>query len=706
MLSAECEALVARYSSLERDQLDQSAVLAQCIQQIVQRAGHRLEDGCDDHISKSAGTESRVEMWNRILSCAFMGARDGDAESRAVWAATWEEALSASGAGTKLSALLRTLPLLLPMVRTMLGELSWHRRAQAVQVLREIVEVLPADTLTAQLQRLSSESVALLTALLLSIPGQVWGGQAGVLEAVSALMAKCKGIISWSTSVDWATSSASPAASIAVLEFSLAAGNSYENEGDPSLISLQRLSSDKLMSSIISGMKSAFDSTSFAASNGAQEGTSAPRSWSLSIFGWALLLVHESRRASGAADAEYRLAAAHALSILPWSAAASSTSDGCAVFHLMLPVLCKQSNIPPYAKATDPSTSLASAEATTASASSAAEKQRNEAKGGNKRLLGSAALFGVRYRLKDESGHTASSNSSKARVRQTVGSAGTADVLATGADSPAHSPMDTADEGAGVAESVQEDCAAMEVGIGVEDNSNSMEVVVAEEQEGVAAESAMLSVGEETGDDSPSGGTSPAAHDSERLRHPPAYHIFYIECLLKGWPVVSTKSSATAAGPTTESRRETPSEHRQHHNQQQQRQHLVECAQHVLAWAQTVMRTEVWALRRAAVQLVGVVSSSSIVRSDSQTAAGGAVEPMDAVLSVLELGIEDQKFVKVREEVLKSLGRVLQAPAQRAAIDGREEWRARVREIIRRASTDSQPTILEAVAKVQNIWLS
>ena len=175
-------------SALQRDQLDQSVVLAQCIQQIVQRGGSRLEEGVDN----------RLQMWERILACAYLGSHDSDAESKAVWTTTWLEALSASGVGTKLSAVMQILPQLLGMVHAVYKELSWHRRLQAVQVLREVVETLPAETLAAQLEAVNGPFTALLTTLLHSIPGQVWGGQAAVLELVSELMSRCKAHVSLS----------------------------------------------------------------------------------------------------------------------------------------------------------------------------------------------------------------------------------------------------------------------------------------------------------------------------------------------------------------------------------------------------------------------------------------------------------------------------------------------------------------------------
>lgn len=152
-------------------------------------------------------------------------------------------------------------------------------------------------------------------------------------------------------------------------------------------------------------------------------------------------------------------------------------------------------------------------------------------------------------------------------------------------------------------------------------------------------------------------------------KHPPVYHIYYLECLLRGWP----------RGPST-----VPAEEAL----------LSEGLQHVLAWAELCMHTAVWSVRKTAVQLVGVLCSVRTVT---------AVQCESALL-VIELAIAEQKFVKVRVEALKSLASLLQS-ANRVTIDASEELKGRIRELIRTASTDSQPTILEAVSKVQNLWL-
>jgi hypothetical protein len=153
-------------------------------------------------------------------------------------------------------------------------------------------------------------------------------------------------------------------------------------------------------------------------------------------------------------------------------------------------------------------------------------------------------------------------------------------------------------------------------------------------------------------------------------KHQPVYFLSYLHALTQGWPKLGTLTDASS---------ETA---------------LMTCAGHILTWAETVMRTEVWSIRRAALQLVGVLAAAGHLPA----------EHAPRILGVIEAGIQEQKYAKVRVEALRSLALVLQSPL-RACVDGDAELKSRVREVVRSASTDSQPTILEAVAKVQNIWL-
>lgn len=644
VLASECAALVTRYCSLEPGQLDQSLVLAQCIQQIVQRGGQRMEDGA---------AENRTAMWDRLLSCAYLGSHDSDAESRAVWTATWLEALSTSGAGTKLGAVLRTLPLLLEMVKTMYLERSWHRRVQAVQVFREVIDILPGDTLEAEFAKaeVSRRVTDLLRTLLLSIPGQVWSGQAVVLDVISELVAKYKAHVIFS-SVMADTS----AATVEVLS----AGDDLESS-----LTLEKLTNANLCRHILNDLADAADPRAAAAAASVRT-----LKWELSFFGWALLLVHESRRGarnnSNLAEAEYRLAAARAVSLLPWPAL-WATPEGVVTFGRLLPVLCKQSNIPPYVRVVLPDASNSGA--AVRDGTDSAGQGQGQAKRGNKRTLGSAALFGVRYSMKD-SGNPSRSRPDQNTATREISEAPTVTLHDNEEGQEEEGMVMAAEEAQGEPEgAVDSHEHEQRVQVQVVGSNSTVESMDVENSTCDKLNSAAdCDVAVTTVEDVILSET--AVQQEEFVhKHPPAYHVFYIDSLLRCWP----RDECTF--PVLESQ-------------------LADCAQHILVWAEAAMRTEVWSLRKAAAQLVGAAASSRPL-SPAQCASA---------LLVIELAISEQKFVKVRVEALKCLALVLQS-VNRAHINSSEELKTRVRELIRNASTDSQPTILEAVAKVQNVWL-
>ena len=625
VLTEECAVLVDRYIFLERDQLDQSLVLAQCIQQIVQKGGQRLDEGIG----------SRMVMWNRILSCAFLGSHERDPECKAVWEATWEAALSASGAGTKLSALLRTFPTVVGMVHSMCKELSWYRRVQAVEVLREVIGVVPDAILVDQLRKIPQQTHALLRTLLSLIPGPVWGGQSAVLEAISEIVCKCEPFLTFTPSSCNET---------LVLE-----GSSEEMESE---LRVANLTSDGLMSAILSDMAPSL--------SGTEAVTEKRELWSLHFLGWVLVLVHESRRGSRSSgnllEAEYRMAAARALSLLPWQRLCA-TMAGQNIFHRLLPILLKQSGIPPFGVPLSASDN--SAGAGTDSTVDAGKSNRRS----NKRTLGSAALFGVRYQQQpSKESATAERARTTTATIATVPDAGTA----------SSSPVLTTDEIVVAGTEEEEEAVAGE------------EMDVQDEMEAETSAAAMVVVEKEAVEEAApqSGGYVEVTH-----KHQPVYYLSYLDCLVRAWP----KRSSVAL---------PPGQHNHCYGDVMGNSSGLErYAGFVLDWAESVMGTQVWSIRRTAVQLLGTISSSGYFPED--------ISSLARLLGVLEAGIQESKYAKVRVEALRSLALILQSSSPlRTGIDRDEALRSRVREIIRTASADSQPTILEAVAKVQNVWFA
>lgn len=107
------------------------------------------------------------------------------------------------------------------------------------------------------------------------------------------------------------------------------------------------------------------------------------------------------------------------------------------------------------------------------------------------------------------------------------------------------------------------------------------------------------------------------------------------------------------------------------------------------------IQSEVWSIRRTLISVVGVIANRVPLGLDT----------LHAVLLIIEIGSDENKFVKIKVEALKSLAMLLDG-LNRHALDRDADCGQRVRAVVRKASVDSShASVLEAVASVQNIWL-
>ncbi|OYX40957.1 hypothetical protein B7Y94_05830, partial [Candidatus Saccharibacteria bacterium 32-49-12] len=476
----------------------------------------------------------------------------------------------------------------------------------------------------------------------------VWAGQAAVLEVVSELMSRCKPHVSLCP----LTLSSSEDVEIPVLRV----GDRITSFAELTGGQLGKHMSEQIAHDCVSLSNS--DNSDPLSSNV----PATDPSWSLSFLGWALLLVHESRRGvrnnNSVSEAEYRQSAARALSLLPWSLLAAS-AEGTVTFAQLLPLLCRQSGIPPYAP-------VALLPVDVSLSGSSAEGAIKADSRPNKRLLGNAALFGVRYRQFNEAGaaRKVAATSIPVDANTEVGDVG---------ESEAEAETESSEM------LVESDVLTTPLDHTMEVENQDESAIVVEETESLQELTAMVVTSTEDIETAAlvdDGAALAQTYVSYEHKHPPVYHIYYLECLLRGWPRdFSSVSSFNNNNSSVDAL-------------------LSACLQHLLDWAQHCMYTAVWSVRKAAVQLIGTVCSARQV-TEAQC---------ESTLLIIELALNEQKFIKVRVEALKSLALLLQS-ANRVTIDNNESLKGRVRDLIRNASTDSQPTILEAVSKVQNLWL-
>ena len=160
-----------------------------------------------------------------------------------------------------------------------------------------------------------------------------------------------------------------------------------------------------------------------------------------------------------------------------------------------------------------------------------------------------------------------------------------------------------------------------------------------------------------------------------------ALRMMIVECIWKGWPSVSNTLDGRDSSAVAE----------------------------IVAWICVVMEREVWSVKKAAVQLLGVIGSSfSLVDQNAplSTASQRYVYSTcrERILQVFKKGLEEQKYSQVRVESLKSLEKILKG-VNSTFFTANEEVKSQIRSLIKVSSQDTQPSILEAAANLQNSWL-
>jgi hypothetical protein len=189
---------------------DESVMVASCVRQVVVRAGDRITDR---------------NLWVSILSCGYIGSFSSEVaeagpstahhshhhqhpvgngnthgghgghgglaveapsieSATMLWSQAWMEGLVASGHGTKSAALQSCLPSVIQLLCNMLSDLSWRRRQDAIVVVNDLAKVLSQ-------QQLAPNIGLVVLALLRAVQSRIWTGQSEVFGALAAILSKC-----------------------------------------------------------------------------------------------------------------------------------------------------------------------------------------------------------------------------------------------------------------------------------------------------------------------------------------------------------------------------------------------------------------------------------------------------------------------------------------------------------------------------------
>ena len=640
-LAAECMSLITRYLRLERDQYDQSLVLARCIQQIVRNG------------SRSTGNYP-PELWNSILTCSFAGSHDYNSESKEVWQLIGQEALTASGVGSKVAGTVRVFPQLLEAVSALLKDLSWNRRVQGVSLFRDVLETLPSSQLTALVVHTTNDSLLanVVFHLLQLIPGRIWSGQSSVLEALSDVLTKCK----WAVSQD-VRSTNNPVVFEATVS-DIFPG--YEPLYLKSFVDSEHHRRRYLQHDHHDVISVALNQHALLPIESFSEGN-RPHQWQLSFFGCAMLFIHETQRGSSSSSqmeaTDYGLGAAKALNNFPWGSISKI-----AFVHLVA-LLCRYAEVEPYCS----SSRRRSSDTDGSNASGGGLKHEvriivPSSVGRHKRTLRNEALFGIRYKLGKDGTKTTSATTTITTSTISTTSSNINDSPQVQQRNRSEDVVSDDDDDATPPEDV--DIVMMtDDAPSVQDSSETILIAAADNETETSNKELVVD--------------SCCPVEVRPVLRVPAFRVFFLESIARGWPTASPPSSSSPAI-------------------NQFDQLLSSIAQDIVVHAQRIVaiQSEVWSIRRTLISVVGVIANRVPLDLDV----------LNAVILIFEMGCDESKFVKIKVEALKSLAMLLEG-TNRQALDGDASCGQRVRAVVRKSSVDSNASVLEAVASVQNIWL-
>ena len=681
VLESGCEELISRYELLGRDDGSEAPVIASCLLQLVSRAGDRILDDC---------------TWSRLLAGTYIGTYDTDLEARGVWTKLWPEVLSGSATGTKTSALLRVLPIVVKLVCALLTDLAWDKRKQAVAVIGDL-------TVSLSSQHLSPSMGSVVEALIRSVPGQIWSGQAVALESLSAVVGKCflTGNVHFTapeTSLLLYRYKGNDTLKVSEGSGEVAEAKKSTSEDNEEVVVITLADAIVKKTPLLSGTTSAtIDTASIALIIELSQSSYYPESekkseessydeknhgyldkiWSLSLRGLIALLLHESRRG----DREYRLSAAKALSTLPWTTI-SSIPEGRIIFSEYVAEFALLGGVAPPAS-----------KATVASGTASIEPSRLLLSGGEKLDLNSdkkkkpqtnSALFGSRYGIDFK--EKKQSVTRRSPIPPTVVSV-----------SPIGDALVESDIGDTDASDIIDDSEMVIDNSSVEQGSDATLIQQrASDQSPTSQMETIESVEGET--DIVTTGTpaiSSTAHASSHITDP-AYRVKFMDCISIGWPsqTVDGISSNQLLGVTSSSDLWTVKDTRGAGTVK---------VYDLIEWAiNTINSGDVWSIRVSALQILGVILSTWSREKHEVDLDSSDIELFLSVVKVINAGVRDTKYSKIRIASLLCLNKLLCGQGSGQYLLDREE----VRLVLRTAADDKEPSVLEAASKAQKSWLA
>ena len=554
-------------------------------------------------------------------------------EAKAVWEKVLTCAILQSTLGTKEAAVKAVLG---DVLRSVVGHLlhaSWLLRLQALSVLRDMLSFLPGGLI-------APNTAEVVTALLRTLPGQMWRGKEDSLRVLALLLEKCPHCLDGEVEAENLLTVFPVATPPSSTQGAATAGLPPAEKDTLLIVSLSDMVSRAGLADKISARLTVY----------AHEHQHPPETppfpkcsgWRLSYLGIVSLFLQEAMRS----DRQYRLAAASALSVLPWGAMQTPT----AVQSILplVPRLLQCAGLP------ESVTGIANAPDDDCGEKNSAEKGEGSVEDSANYKQGRRSnydMFGGRY------GGDPTAAKTKKGVKRARISRANADAMGASVTA-AH--VEEADVGRDME------------GDDITERASTEDTGVVESSIEDGAEAAAT--------------TSLASYQSAGTDA--AFRVKFLEAATALWPSHTTYLALCTHGETGGTQTETS---------------MISGVQRIpeatVDWALLVVRYEVWSVRKAVLLLLRAMITAGWPLSRSRQAA---------VLEILSLSLDDTKYSQVRAAAASTLLRLIAGGGEESNVykDVLTSDAIMINGMVSRMSLDTNPSVISSYASIQKQWAS
>jgi hypothetical protein len=176
-----------------------------CVQQIIQKAGDRI---LVNNSTSASVLSSSMMLWYLLIgisySCSFnpshaieqnnnrntVNSSSDALEISQIMLSIYQKSLECSGIGNKLQSIEKAFPVINLMLLYDLNHFSWEKRKQGIQIIKDIFYYQQTSASFINIRKTSKDFLYLILSMFSLIPGVLWQGQDQLVEGLSFLVMK------------------------------------------------------------------------------------------------------------------------------------------------------------------------------------------------------------------------------------------------------------------------------------------------------------------------------------------------------------------------------------------------------------------------------------------------------------------------------------------------------------------------------------